>query len=81
MKFYTRHFPTHGAGAILSYQVRFTDTFHVKFWKGGYGNIPAPMGFWSWYPKYTYYRKIALHLTWLNCGISFVFSPYQSKID
>lgn len=66
---FTDHMPTHGAGGIKDYCIRL-GKYIIRFWSGGYGNIRPPLGCWRWYPSYTYYRKIALHLHWFKYGIT-----------
>ena len=66
---------THGAGAIYSVVIgksRFTGK-HLSFWIGGYGNVASPFGTFTFIPKITHYRRVAIHLTWLNMGISYAY--------
>lgn len=75
VKIFTDHFPEHGCGAIKSYNVQIGKTI-IDFWKGGYGNIRPPMGFWHWHPTFRYYKGIAFHAFWFSCGISIKSSWY-----
>jgi len=80
MRFHRSHLLTHGSGALRLWSIEWRGRKGrvrcIRLSIGGYGNIRPPAGLWRWYPSVTYYRRVALHLNWLQFGISFLPNRY-----